>query len=74
MKASIIEQAEENVRKKAARIAYEKSENLKDSDIQTVFFKMYKDCIILGARMMQEELLKLEETHYSDKNSNRKTV
>lgn len=28
MKASIIEQAEEAVRKRAARIAYEKSENM----------------------------------------------
>jgi len=60
MKAKLIEQAEEAVRKNAARIAYERSENMKDSEIQTLLFRIYKDCIILGARMMQEELLKLE--------------
>lgn len=63
MKAEIIEMAEEAVRKKAARIAYEKSESMVDSEIQTMFFRLAKDYIILGARMMQEEILKLEETY-----------
>lgn len=61
IKARIIEQAEEAVRKRAARIAYEKSENMMESDVQTIFFRLIKDYIILGARLMQEELLKLEE-------------
>ena len=61
IKARIIEQAEETVRKRAARIAYEKSENMMESDVQTIFFRLIKDYIILGARLMQEELLKLEE-------------
>lgn len=61
MKARIIEQAEEAVRKRTARIAYEKSENMMESDVQTIFFRLIKDYIILGARLMQEELLKLEE-------------
>lgn len=61
MKASIIEQAEEAVRERATRIAYEKSENMMESDVQTIFFRLIKDYIILGARLMQEELLKLEE-------------
>lgn len=67
MKAEIIEMAEEAVRKKAARIAYEKSESMVDSEIQTMFFRLVKDYIILGARMMQEEILKLEETYETKK-------
>lgn len=67
MKAEIIEMAEEAVRKKAARIAYEKSESMVDSEIQTMFFRLAKDYIILGARMMQEEILKLEETYETKK-------
>lgn len=43
MKAKLIEQAEEAVRKNAARIAYERSENMKDSEIQTLLFRIYKD-------------------------------
>lgn len=61
MKASIIKQSEEAVRERATRIAYEKSENMMESDVQTIFFRLIKDYIILGARLMQEELLKLEE-------------
>lgn len=54
-----IELAEEAVKKEAAKIAYQYSENLLNSELQTYLFKLCKDCIVLGARLMQEELLNL---------------
>lgn len=56
-----ISQAEKMVKKKAAEIAFKRSNDIDNSEIQSLFFKIYKDCIILGARLMQEELMKIEE-------------
>lgn len=54
-----IARAEERIKARAAKIAYRRTEGIKESDIQTVMFRLVKDYIILGARMMQEELLNL---------------
>lgn len=60
MKDSIISQAEENVRQRAIKVAYQCSEKFDNSGTQRAAFTLYKDFIILGARMMQEEISKLE--------------
>lgn len=54
-----IARAEERIKARAAKIAYRRTERIKESDKQTVMFHLVKDYIILGARMMQEELLNL---------------
>lgn len=60
MKREIIAQAEAAVKRRAAQIAFEHTQNVDDSDVQAVLFRLYKDYVILGARLMQEELLKIE--------------
>lgn len=58
-KVEMIEKAEKAVIARAIRIAYERSNNLDDSEVQSMLYRLYKDYIILGARMMEEELMKL---------------
>lgn len=58
-KVEMIEKAEKAVIARAIRIAYERSNNLDDSEIQSMLYRLCKDYIILGARMMEEELMKL---------------
>ena len=60
MKREIIAQAEAAVKRRAAQIAFEHAQKVDDSDVQAVLFRLYKDYVILGARLMQEELLKIE--------------
>lgn len=60
MKREIIAQAEAAVKRRAAQIAFEHTQKVDDSDVQAVLFRLYKDYVILGARLMQEELLKME--------------
>lgn len=62
-----IEQSEEAVKKKAAKIAYQYSENALNSELQTYLFKLCKDCIVLGARLFQEELFKIEKDEKQSK-------
>lgn len=59
MSRNIIEQAEKQVIKRAAEIAFKRSNDLDDSQIQSIMFRLCKDYIILGARLMEEELFKL---------------
>lgn len=61
MKREIIAQAEAAVKRRAAQIAFEHTQKVDDSDVQAVLFRLYKDYVILGARLMQEELLKIED-------------
>jgi hypothetical protein len=58
-KVEMIEKAEKAVIVRASRIAYERSINLDDSEIQSILYRLCKNYIILGARMMEEELMKL---------------
>jgi ribosomal protein L32 len=58
-KVEMIEKAEKAVIARASRIAYERSNNLDDSEVQSMLYRLCKDYIILGARMMEEELMKL---------------
>ena len=51
-----IERAEAEIRHKATKIAYETSEQINDKDLQTIMFNIIMDYIIIGARMMEEEL------------------
>lgn len=70
MKREIIAQAEAAVKRRAAQIAFEHTQNVDDSDVQAVLFRLYKDYVILGARLMQEELLKIEYDVETEKEVN----
>lgn len=59
MNREIMEKAEKKIIKKAAEIAFKHSNDLDDSQIQSILFRLCKDYIILGARLMEEELMKL---------------
>ena len=54
----IIANAEKAVIAKAHKIAYEKSNNIDDHKIQSTMYELCKSYIILGARLMQDELFK----------------
>ena len=54
-----VEMIEKAVIARASRVAYERSNNLDDSEVQSMLYRLCKDYIILGARMMEEELMKL---------------
>lgn len=51
-----IEPAEEKIRRKAAEHAYQVTNNIEDPKIQRITYTLVKESIILGARMMQEEI------------------
>lgn len=61
MKDELTGLAEEAVRREAERIAYERSEEVQNPQIQKLFYSLYKECIILGARMFIEKYEGLEE-------------
>lgn len=71
-KVEMIEKAEKAVIARASRVAYERSNNLDDSEVQSMLYRLCKDYIILGARMMEEELMKLGY-YETEKKSNRKS-
>jgi hypothetical protein len=58
-KVEMIENAERAVIKRAEAVAYMHSDKTDDHTIQTALYEMVKHYIILGARMMEEELMKL---------------
>ena len=57
----MIARAEEAVVKKAAQYAYQCTNNITAGTAQTAAYTMIKESIILGARLMQEELKKDNE-------------
>lgn len=61
MKAETIAKIEATIEKKAEEIAYQQTEHYSDRHIQFSMYEICKSHIILGARMFEEELLKLEE-------------
>lgn len=54
----MIARAEEAVMKKASMHAYQCTNNIPEGTAQTAAYTMIKESIILGARLMQEELKK----------------
>lgn len=56
MISEIMGKAEEAVKTRAAEIAYKFSEHYEDRQIQSNMYELCKNCITLGARMMQEEI------------------
>lgn len=61
------QQAEDEVRKRAEEAAYKASENIERRSIQSVMYNHTKYNIILGARMMEEELRKTEINYETQK-------
>ena len=59
MNKDIITEAEEKAKQRAAEIAYKLSENAANAEIQRTMYQLCYDCIMHGARIMQEELNKL---------------
>ena len=57
----MIARSEEAVVKKAAQYAYQCTNNIAEGTAQTAAYTMIKESIILGARLMQEELKKDNE-------------
>lgn len=56
MISEIMGKAEEAVKTRAAEIAYKCSEYYEDRQVQSNMYELCKSYIILGARMMQEEI------------------
>lgn len=56
MISEIMGKAEEAVKKRAAEIAYKCSEQYEDRQVQSNMYELCKSYIILGSRMMQEEI------------------
>lgn len=54
-------QIETNIEKKAEETAYRLTEHYSDHKVQSAMYELCKSHIILGARMFEEELLKIEE-------------
>lgn len=61
MKAEVIAKIEATIEKKAEEIAYRQTEHYSDRYMQSTMYELTKSHIILGARMFEEELLKIEE-------------
>lgn len=55
------EQAEAAVRKRAEEASYKASENIESRSVQRLIYNLAKDNIMLGARMLEEELRKTEK-------------
>ena len=55
------QQAEAEMRKRAEEAAYKASEGIENGRVQLYVYKLTKENIILGARMMEEELTKTEK-------------
>ena len=54
-------QIETIIEKKAEETAYRLTEHYCDHKVQSTMYELCKSHIILGARMFEEELLKIEE-------------
>ena len=50
----VISMSEQEVEEKAAKYAYQITNNIEGKEEQRVTYKLVKESIILGARMMQE--------------------
>lgn len=63
---NLVSKAEERVKARAAEIAYNMTEGIKDKEVQQTLYELCFSYIKLGARFMQEELLtQLNEEHES---------
>ena len=63
------QQAEAEMRKRAEEAAYKASEGIENGRVQLYVYKLTKENIILGARMMVEELMKTEKDYDTEKNN-----
>ena len=61
------QQAEAEMRKRAEEAAYKASEGIENGRVQLYVYKLTKENIILGARMMVEELMKIEKDYDTEK-------
>lgn len=61
------QQAESEMRKRAEEAAYKASEGIENGRVQLYVYKLTKENIILGARMMVEELMKTEKDYDTEK-------
>ncbi len=61
------QQAEAEMRKRAEEAAYKASEGIENGRVQLYVYKLTKENIILGARMMVEELMKTEKDYDTEK-------
>ena len=61
------QQAEAEMKKRAEEAAYKASEGIANGKVQLFVYKLTKDNIILGARMMEEELTKTEKDYDTEK-------
>lgn len=61
------QQAEAEMRKRAEEAAYKASEGIENGRVQLYVYKLTKENIILGARMMEEELMKTEKDYVTEK-------
>lgn len=61
MNTEIIAHIEATIEKKAAEIAYQQTNHYSDRNLQRTMYELCKSHINLGARMFEEELLKLEK-------------
>lgn len=58
--------AEENVKKRAEEAAYKMTELYTDHQIQKELYRIYRDLILLGSRLMQEELMNLKDSNNNE--------
>ena len=63
------QQAEAEMRRRAEEAAYKASEGIENGRVQLYVYKLTKENIILGARMMVEELMKTEKDYDTEKNN-----
>lgn len=61
------QQAEAEMKKRAEEAAYKASEGIENGRVQLYVYKLTKENIILGARMMVEELMKTEKDYDTEK-------
>lgn len=61
------QQAEAEMRRRAEEAAYKASEGFENGRVQLYVYKLTKENIILGARMMVEELMKTEKDYDTEK-------
>lgn len=61
------QKAEAEMRKRAEEAAYKASEGIENGRVQLYVYKLTKENIILGARMMVEELMKTEKDYDTEK-------
>ena len=61
------QQAEAEMRRRAEEAAYKASEGIENGRVQLYVYKLTKENIILGARMMVEALMKTEKDYDTEK-------